>query len=425
MKKLLLLTAIFLFGGCLSAAAQHVVSGTVTDKAGSPIPGARITVSNGTESTLTELDGTFRLETKSRPEKIMADYVGMQSRSVRATYGEMSIRLSKGGWFEPRYQGELNVGYGTGGKIKEDGEKFDAEFNRMFIETVHGVRFNKYLFAGIGVGFQYATDQDYWESFGMLPLFFDLKGYYPVTEDFAPYVKVDLGHAWAVTDNDGGAKGFYAAYGIGLNYRRLNFGIGWQHQSFAHGDVSVNSFYVNAGINFGASNTRGTRSDDRSSQGKGDKRYPRYQGEVNVGYGFGGKVKIEGEKFDAEYGREFVETIHGIRINKYAFAGLGAQLQYIDDPEVLMLPLFIDLKGYYPIGKRFAPYIFVDLGYSLGVSDGDGDLDGFFASYGLGINYGKLDFGLGWQHQTTYSYHEGGGYDASVNSFFLKVGVKF
>lgn len=38
------------------------------------------------------------------------------------------------------YEGELNIGYGTGGTLKADGESEDAKYTRPFIETVHGVR---------------------------------------------------------------------------------------------------------------------------------------------------------------------------------------------------------------------------------------------------------------------------------------------
>lgn len=148
-----------------------------------------------------------------------------------------------------RYQGELNFGYGLGGKLKDDGDKRDAEYQRAFIETVHGIRINKYAFAGLGVGFQYAYKEN--REMGMLPVFVDLKGYWPVTDTFAPYVAIDLGYsAGLFSDGDDTPGGFYASYGLGLNFRRLNFGFGWQHQSFSDWDTSVNSFFVKVGLKF-------------------------------------------------------------------------------------------------------------------------------------------------------------------------------
>lgn len=143
----------------------------------------------------------------------------------------------------------------------------------------------------------------------------------------------------------------------------------------------------------------------------------RYQGELNVGYGLSGKLNEDGETEDADYGRVFFETVHGMRINKYAFAGLGVGFQYATEWESAMLPIFVDLKGYYPVSDRFAPYVAVDLGYAIDLFDSPSE--GFYASYGVGLNFGKLNFGLGWQHQSFSDY------DASVNSFFVKIGLKF
>lgn len=158
------------------------------------------------------------------------------------------------------YEGEVNIGYGAGGSFTGDVDG-DAKYARPFIETVHGVRITKYAFVGAGVGFQYATD-DRWKV-GMMPIFLNLKGYYPVSESFAPYVSVDLGYGIGIAGTDDFGEdegldlkgGFYASYGLGLNYKRLNFGLGWQRQNMKfsdEGDVKfgVSSFFVKVGLKF-------------------------------------------------------------------------------------------------------------------------------------------------------------------------------
>lgn len=161
-----------------------------------------------------------------------------------------------------------------------------------------------------------------------------------------------------------------------------------------------------------------------------------YEGELNLGYGMGGTIKADGESADAKYGRPFIETVHGVRITKYAFAGLGVGFQYATGKEwkTGMVPLFLDLKGYYPVTEDFAPYVAIDLGYGMGVVGtkdfyGEKGMDlkgGFYASYGIGLNYKRLNFGLGWQHQGMKFKYEGESSDGfSVNSFFVKVGLKF
>lgn len=97
MKRLLLLSFLLLTGFvCLSA--QNVVSGTVVDRDGNPIPGAKVEIPGSTESTLTELDGTFRLETAHPARMVRVYYVGMVSKTQKVT-PDMLIRLSQENWW--------------------------------------------------------------------------------------------------------------------------------------------------------------------------------------------------------------------------------------------------------------------------------------------------------------------------------------
>lgn len=97
MKRLLLLSFLLLTGFvCLSA--QNVVSGTVVDRDGNPIPGAKVEIPGSTESTLTELDGTFRLETAHPARTVRVYYVGMVSKTQKVT-PDMLIRLSQENWW--------------------------------------------------------------------------------------------------------------------------------------------------------------------------------------------------------------------------------------------------------------------------------------------------------------------------------------
>ncbi|WP_296113051.1 hypothetical protein [uncultured Alistipes sp.] len=56
------------------------------------------------------------------------------------------------------YQGELNVGFATGGKLtwKDGGDSEKTNYSRPFISTIHGARITQYGFVGLGVGVQYA-----------------------------------------------------------------------------------------------------------------------------------------------------------------------------------------------------------------------------------------------------------------------------
>ena len=75
MKKLVILSSLFL--AALTASAQSVVSGTVVDKEGNPISNARVEVVGSTESCMTGLDGTFRMEVPDKAKRVKVRYVGM------------------------------------------------------------------------------------------------------------------------------------------------------------------------------------------------------------------------------------------------------------------------------------------------------------------------------------------------------------
>ena len=90
MKKLVILAVLFLTG--LAASAQSVVSGTVVDKDGNPIANARVEMVGSTESCMTGLDGTFRMETPLGAKKVKVLYVGMLSKKQRVR-PDMTVTL--------------------------------------------------------------------------------------------------------------------------------------------------------------------------------------------------------------------------------------------------------------------------------------------------------------------------------------------
>ncbi len=113
MKKLLLSFLLSLAGG-MGLSAQNVVSGTVIDKEGNPIPGAKIEVVGSAEFTITELDGTFRLETQNPAKKVKAQYVGLNSKT-QTVVPNMLIKLTNShiGW-------NVNIGFGGANITGED-----------------------------------------------------------------------------------------------------------------------------------------------------------------------------------------------------------------------------------------------------------------------------------------------------------------
>lgn len=132
------------------------------------------------------------------------------------------------------YQGEFNLGYVVNG-----------DYSRPFIESIHGVNISGYAFAGLGLGLQYAYNED-WKDV-RIPLFVNLKGMYPVTENFSPYITLSLGYNFLTGISEykcflDGVGGFYNDLGVGIKYKNFNLSLGMQVQNF---NVDSESF-INA-----------------------------------------------------------------------------------------------------------------------------------------------------------------------------------
>ena len=152
------------------------------------------------------------------------------------------------------------------------------------------------------------------------------------------------------------------------------------------------------------------------------KSYPRYQGEFNVGYI---TPSVTG----------MLETIHGIRVNKYLFAGLGIGFRYsetmtfsshdytIDGVDLAYLPIYANIKGYYPITNKIEPFLNLSLGYAADISGQESS--GFYCDFGTGIRLWKFAVGLGIIHQS-FSVDGGGETWAWKNTgFYLKLGFQW
>ena len=75
--------------------AQNIIRGKITDKNGLPIPGAKVSVTGDTGTALSEFDGTFHLITDSPVKRVLVDYVGYNSKSVKASDNELDITMTK------------------------------------------------------------------------------------------------------------------------------------------------------------------------------------------------------------------------------------------------------------------------------------------------------------------------------------------
>ena len=118
------------------AFAQHTVSGTVKDVAGSPLVGATITLKGQSTSTVSNASGTFSIAVPDNNSILVISYVGYQTQELRVgNESNLDITLQPGA-------AELNqvvvVGYGTQNKKDITGsvKSLKSEsFNKGIITT--------------------------------------------------------------------------------------------------------------------------------------------------------------------------------------------------------------------------------------------------------------------------------------------------
>lgn len=146
----------------------------------------------------------------------------------------------------PRYQGEFAFAYGLAVS-----EGTGDLFPRIVFETVHGVRINPYLFAGVGVGVDYFYKDLYfydgWNIYELgnsgtvLPVFANVKGYLPVSRKVALNLSWDLGAAIGVGGYFSGGTEFYTSIGPGVTFGRQSGGV--------RGDFSIRFQHMGEGLN--------------------------------------------------------------------------------------------------------------------------------------------------------------------------------
>lgn len=90
--KVLLLSLLLVVIGQLTALAQNVVGGVVSDENGDPIIGAQVKVKGSKIGTATDIDGKFTLPSVKSGETLEINYLGMKSVSAKA-FGNMKVTL--------------------------------------------------------------------------------------------------------------------------------------------------------------------------------------------------------------------------------------------------------------------------------------------------------------------------------------------
>ena len=142
----------------------------------------------------------------------------------------------------------------------------------------------------------------------------------------------------------------------------------------------------------------------------------KYHGEVDLGYSIGVGTFATG--------RLNIHTIQGVQISKYFSTGLGLGLDYyheLSEKGELLIPIYLNLKGYLPISKKVAPYFSLDIGAGVGATSGVSGMSGLYCTPAVGIKAGKFKAQLGYNVQRVSE----SGFGISMNAIQIKWGLMF
>ena len=139
----------------------------------------------------------------------------------------------------------------------------------------------------------------------------------------------------------------------------------------------------------------------------------RYQGEVDAVLSVGvGNLATQ---------RAGVHTIHGVRLGQYFSTGIGIGADfYTMDGEVVM-PLYVNMKGYLPTNRKATPFVSLDLGAGLGVSNDVAGFSGLYCTPAVGVKVRKFKVQLGYNIQQIAV----SGFGFSMGAVQLKLGCMF
>ena len=141
----------------------------------------------------------------------------------------------------------------------------------------------------------------------------------------------------------------------------------------------------------------------------------KYQGEVDLGYSIGVGTFATN--------RVNVHTIQGVRIGKYFSTGLGLGVDCYHEFEKteLIVPIYLNMKGYLPVSEKAAPYFSFDIGAGIGATESFKGLSGIYCTPAIGIKAGKFKAQVGYNVQRISET----GIGINVNAIQIKVGLMF
>jgi len=148
-----------------------------------------------------------------------------------------------------KYQGEVDLGYSIGvGTIS---------LGRVNLHTVQGVKIGKYFSTGIGVGLDYYHDIDKYmgENWSkgelILPIYLDLAGYVPASDNVSLLASFDIGVGIGVTEGVSGYSGLYLTPAVGVKINKFKVQLGYTMQNTGNlFDTTAGAVQIKVGLMF-------------------------------------------------------------------------------------------------------------------------------------------------------------------------------
>ncbi len=136
-----------------------------------------------------------------------------------------------------------------------------------------------------------------------------------------------------------------------------------------------------------------------------------YQGEINL---------MCGLDMYNEVGYANLEIVNGIRFSRNLFVGAGLGLSVSMGDEAILIPLFVDVKGYFPVSRSVDLMAGVDLGTKLDYFYGM--TGGWLMRPEFGLHF-QFNRGLGLNVALFYEAY-GYGYILDIQEYTNLVGLK-
>lgn len=169
----------------------------------------------------------------------------MKKAILLSVFALFSIATSHAQEKQTKYQGEVQAGYAFGVKSGD----LEAKIDRIGVSMINGLRFNRYLSAGVGIGIDYYFKNGF--SFISLPVFANVKGYLPVSDKTSLFASLDCGYSASLKDESEGSeyikmKGFLITPAIGVNInvadgKAVNLSLCYNSQKYELGVANYGS----------------------------------------------------------------------------------------------------------------------------------------------------------------------------------------